>query len=670
MIKEEIFIKLSHFLVPEDSSELPESILNFLIKQSLVSKGSIQCSDIQNLIKQEFDLEFENQELERAIKSLAEDKQIIKKRSELLLAENIRRELNEKLEQSRQREVNFYEIVRGKFLGFNPTLSPAEIDALQEDFSLYLNGLFIKLGAESLRFLYPESKQLTKTIESIKTDVISILPKRDIRLDSIRKQYFSTLLRELSETQRDYLSNKLTSVFLYTLVSIDPKCSAYLQKTLKGYQLYLDTNFIYDLLGLHDKEYAQSAKRLVDIVKKFNFKLFATTKTLEEFNASLKNAEKFLRYHPLPTKDLELLRVAADSLEEAFIKSYWRQYANENIGLEEFLSFYRNAKGILGGFGIKITNILANLIKKDEKELKAIGKDLQRFAGKNDIVAEHDAFHILLVRKIREDNQSSGSNEVKYWFLTNDRSLLRYELSLEKRRRAYYPACILPEHLLQILRPLLPRSIDYEQSLLSFVAGHHQAGFELPATLAFDILERLDRYKSKPKEIAIKILTNAHFSHKLKTIKEKEKREEAIDNELLRYAKQAIDEKEKVLQQSKKLGDLRYKLQKENEDLKKFKEEIESGRIKRTNALRWFGFICLEIIESVLIIFVVYKLIKLLNLQGFSGVIICVLSFVIWCMCLLISLRILPDNHSKSLTEDLKFLLSIGPKYFGGGKEK
>ena len=59
MSKEEIFKKLSHFLVPDDSAELSESILKFIIRQSLFSKESVDTSALPQIIKDEFDLEFE-----------------------------------------------------------------------------------------------------------------------------------------------------------------------------------------------------------------------------------------------------------------------------------------------------------------------------------------------------------------------------------------------------------------------------------------------------------------------------------------------------------------------------------------------------------------------------------------------------------------------------------
>lgn len=651
-----IFRKFIHFLPPEEHSELPNAVLIFLIKDSLFTKDGVQIEQIQQQIRKVFDLEFDIDELKNPIDSLLSTGEVLKKNNKFYLTADEKNRLEKVLESGKDQYYKFYEEVKVSFLEINPLFNSTDIDTLCSDFEIYINTLFAKIGAEAAHFIYPDTSTSPFGNITEPETIFEELPQRSKELTSFIRKNFPRVLSGFSPIQLKFLSDKLNSVFVYTLVSIDPECSAYLQKSISGYTLSLDTNFLYNLLGLDGAKLADSAKRLVEITIKFNFKLFVTPRTLEEFNTSLTNAEEFLRRHPLPTQDPQLLRAGASAVEEAIIKSYWQQYADEKIGLEEFLSFYKNINSYLKEYGIKISNHLVKTVKSQQDELDKIIEGVKMFApSKNPFTAEHDAFHILLIRNIRREKEKTGVLDTKQWFLTNDRSLLRYEISLERKRKGYSAHCIQPEHLLQILRPLLPRSENFHESLIHFIAEHQRrdVSFITPSVVN-EVLTRMDRYKIRPKEIAMKILTDAHFNRKIKSIKKVEDRSLEIDNELLRQAEDAIKEKDKALKCTQQIGKKNYILERETEKLRKFKNEVTNRRKKRTTISKWVAFIFIVIVSSILIGWGVYKTIIFLSLEEFSGISIIIIGLVVWFITLSVSLRILPSNHAHLIIKDVK----------------
>ncbi len=158
---------------------------------------------------------------------------------------------------------------------------------------------------------------------------------------------------------------------------------------------------------------------------------------------------------------------------------------------------------------------------------------------------------------------------------------------MDKKKRGHCSHCILPEHLLQILRPLLPRSIDFQQSLIEFISGRQHFGISFISSplVAYNILARLDRYKTRPKEIVVRVLTDAYFNHHIKSVRNKEQRDEEIDNELLKKAEVAIQEKEVTFKMAKQVGDHRDRLERENRELRKFKQEVEEGHKRKNKTL-------------------------------------------------------------------------------------
>ena len=266
------------------------------------------------------------------------------------------------------------------------------------------------------------------------------------------------------------------------------------------------------------------------------------------------------------------------------------------------------------------------------------------------------------MEKIGEEHLKSGSTDIKQWFLTNDRSLMRYELSVGKKKRNYYSHCIFPEHLLQILRPLLPRSADFQQSLIEFISGRQQFGmsFMSSPSVAYNILARLDRYKTRPKEVAIKVLTDVHFNHHIKSIKDKEQRDEEIDSELLKQADIAIKEKEVAVKMAKQVGGHRDRLEKENQELRGFKKEIEEGRKRRNKVLAWTLFVVIGVGSFVGLLYLISKSAILLDVKGTAFVFLVFIALLIWLVILLVVARVIPGHES--LREDIKSVLGVAKK--------
>ncbi len=64
--------------------------------------------------------------------------------------------------------------------------------------------------------------------------------------------------------------------------------------------------------------------------------------------------------------------------------------------------------------GIKINDYLTKVTEQDKVNLELILEGIKCFApNKNKFVAAHDAFHLLLMEKIREEHLKSGSTNIK-----------------------------------------------------------------------------------------------------------------------------------------------------------------------------------------------------------------------------------------------------------------
>jgi hypothetical protein len=170
--------------------------------------------------------------------------------------------------------------------------------------------------------------------------------------------------------------------------------------------------------------------------------LIVTDRTIEEYMTTLEATGKD------PNKDPQ---------DEPFWQSF-RKLHNSNASLtwEGFKLKLSNISELLSTeFGVKIDKIHYKELKNSQEVQKLVGpvvtSALPRL--KSDKVAEHDAFHLALVRKLSEGEE--GVSSWFYWFLTEDYSLERAEWSLGAKIYA-----VPPDIWLQIISPFLSPIVD------------------------------------------------------------------------------------------------------------------------------------------------------------------------------------------------------------------
>jgi hypothetical protein len=80
-------------------------------------------------------------------------------------------------------------------------------------------------------------------------------------------------------------------------------------------------------------------------------------------------------------------------------------------------------------------------------------------SSKPDIVAEHDAYHILLIQDLRK-KEKSGILGPNSWFITCDSSLYYVDRDLTRDEPDRIPSTIYAENWVQMISPLLPPEIS------------------------------------------------------------------------------------------------------------------------------------------------------------------------------------------------------------------
>ena len=356
----------------------------------------------------------------------------------------------------------------------------------------------------------------------------------------------------------------------------------------------MDTNFIYRLLGLNGLILQKAAERVAKIAQNLGFVLIVSTRTIEEWQISIKWAVKNLKSGPLISP--ELAQVGADyTTEEDLTTAYWREYAKTKISIDDFFALYQRIEDLLKERDVKIRDTLCERIKDDPQLKDEISKlNLATDYIKPSEVAEHDAFHRLLILRLRGKSPPETFIDTKVWFLTCDTSLPSYN-RIARKSPSEIPFCILANQWIQTMRPLLPRTQDFDETFVDlFTSPYLRTYGDLPSNIAQKILGRITQFEKHSPELAVKVLTDSHLTKKLRQTEDDEKILELIDSATAKAAEEFREERDQLKKQLEyiKKEQSEVKITEADDtlgldDLRKEIKKERNARLKLEKKMKW-----------------------------------------------------------------------------------
>lgn len=533
----EIFKKLAYFTAPSaiGADDLSQSIIDNLVEHALFLQVKQTSQDnILKTIQDQFKLNFEIDEIKISIDRLIGKKIIIKNNGNYLLEVRHRAELEKHVKEKKEYEnqilIKLIEHIKKQ----NSELGDSDIEIIKKDFTLFLSNFFLLSGIEAVQLIYGNPEIISDLINKIqKKNIFDLLPNREDSLKQIEKKEFCEFVNLLSEEEKLYLQDLLDRSLQYFTITVDKKCEALLIEDFTNWNLFIDTNFIYNLLGLNYKSRKKTTEGIIELGKKAKINFFVSPITLEEFSLSVSKARSLLLDNNISEK---LYKIAGDFTGNLILSAYSDAREKYNISPKDFLAKTDNIKDLLESYGIKEKTDYSKSIK-GTKEFEDLVDKLKKITHKEQSIAEHDAFHYLLILKLR-DREGAGKtfSTNKSWFITNDSSLGPFDRQIRNSEISF---CIRPYQLRQMLRPLFSRTDDFENVFIDFVTEPTSRIFPTISTeVAMKILSRVTYFEKEFKledasAIATKILTNQHFLNKIREFNNEEKEQnDFIDKEI------------------------------------------------------------------------------------------------------------------------------------------
>ncbi len=519
------------YIIPMEFG-IAHKIHQHIARQGMVLKGpgAFSLEQIQSSIKERLHLQFELSEVKDAIEGLIDKGEVSSLEEEKYqLTETTYHEWTEK---NYAKEESRIQVINGwtKEISKIHTLSGKEISYLESDLRIYTTKLLQMHGAECTALLYPKEKKTKYFLSRVSKEIFLYLPikNRNKRVIRIRSLELPRFFENATLKRKAYIAELLDSAFIYHIVHLDHTCSNVIKKQLQGITLYLDTNFLYRLFGFHGLDAENAIRRVLEISNQMDIEVLVAEKTIEEYKNALSFDIQKLKQYTLPLRRLARIGGILSS-KDNFITAYWKRYAATGISINDFLNIYSQVESLLHKERIEIDYESGDKIANDPK-LKVEIAHLSAFItyhnrvfpgrtiSKAIPVVEHDAYLRFLVKKKRGHNPESFT-EAKTWLLTCDHSLITYEYYMKesgKEQKSTMNTSIMAHQWLQVLRPLLPRTEDYNVTFADLLCSPYLRTYgSVSSKISAQILARASEVNRFGPQVATQLLTNTYFARKI-----------------------------------------------------------------------------------------------------------------------------------------------------------
>jgi len=599
------------------ASDTREDTIKSIIRTTLLeSSEPINQPTLKENIDIIFDIELYDIEFNEILKNLIDNGEILYKHEAYSLSEIEKDKLNSIDSKLKSDEVLRFNNFRD-FIDRASTnkIDEKEIKLLWTTLKDYLYVSFYHYGIKAMEFLHPKYVNTEHTTvnqsEGI-NEAIKKLAKQE--LIDIFKQAVDSFPDYATTEDLDFINDIGQKTIAFASLGLSPdQAKEDLSAELIDWIIYLDTNFLFSILNLHANVENEACKELLKLValnkEIIKIKFRYSELTLRELRHKKND---FLNLDESLTDSAINAILKSDDLDEFARKYYWELLENRSttihptriIDLAEItlpkkgVEISRNQKQI-EAYGEDYINIR---ILEYQRFITEINSSREEFSRKNNshlrpyFRSDTQMYHditlrevILSSRKVFKGDEIQTFNEVKYFGLTLDELLIKFD-NFKTRSSTFtiYPTFFKPSFLLNRLVKLLPiKTPDYKKAFLKAVSSR---GFHKESQKSNEIIQVASYLKQSGidnESVIFNLISEKLFMERFhqESTKPNFKSEQFLEAEINKI----LAEKEKEISDSKIL------LKKEEEKINIEKQEKEKLLIQNAKTEEDVNFLSIAV---------------------------------------------------------------------------
>jgi len=505
-----------------------EKTIDRLMLSSVWLAGKpLSAEEIGELLNSDFKISIGHQRLEGAVRRVCARGHLIQISPEKLkISETYKKEFEKDLSESEAVEKN----AKDSFCAISKKHGlDADVDKSWRSFEINLLGPVIKhIGAGAYHLL--SGRKLSVEVEALDP----LLRKFPAEQREKLRVIFAEYLDPKNDAARAYVSRMLHALFCVDASGLPEEVLSKLNSSSgkhARFVLFVDTNFLFSLLDLHENPANAAAQELRALISRLKgnprIDLYIRPETIREAKTSISSAMSQLSGFPMGSRFSEA-GISAGFSGMALKYLLERELRNVRPSVDTWFEPYLNDFVPLArGKGVEIFNenfdaySMRQDVIDDINDVMRFEKRYPELRRKSYEKIRHDVVLWHVVNDKRPSYLESPI-DANYWILTIDNRLIAFDEHKKRRDNAKIPLCVHPTSLIQLLQFWVPRSREFEEAVLGglrmpFIYQHLDAEAEKTSVRILKGIGRFDGSDNLSSETIAQVMLNEGLRSRLQS---------------------------------------------------------------------------------------------------------------------------------------------------------
>ena len=537
------------------------ALSNVLLAATWMQGTPVHPGQVRDLIVSAFNLEIPPDRIATHIDRLLRDGSLaILDNGHIVPTDSIAEQMERRLEAALQNEDKVRVIFDNHVGKCCAPYSPEEAWSLFTE--KYFLPLIDVLGARTLQFMGGDTARDADAV-SLTDEFVKLF---DVPHRAELRSAIASFLDPNDMNVRRYVTEHLDASFLVRASGLTTKAIAGISKLGQrppAFRLFLDTNFLFSLLDLHENPSNEETQMLGQMVHQvgehFSIRMYVIQPTMDEIKRVLWAAQVDL-------SEMRMSPALADAALDVGLSGVAIRFARANresvrpiTAREYFDPYLNNLTPILKSKNVQVYNERTDRYRQRQDVIDDV-HDMVASEGETEGERQrryNAGLHDSILWHFVHDKRPAvfeSPLEANFWVVTNDYRLINFDKRRRNDTNSSAGVCIHPTELVQILRLWEPRSTDIEQALMStlrlpFMFYEFNSGQEAASMHVLKALSRFEHIEFLGPDAIRDIVLNDNVRSKIMSATSDEEQIEVIRDVLLAERQEIVAQRDEAIRQ-------------------------------------------------------------------------------------------------------------------------